>query len=640
MGDLIGVGGGDAATFVPPDEVARLLAAPGPREAVVAAFATACRLNTLGMVQLAGSGHLGSSFSSLDLVSWLHLEHLGPDDVHFSSKGHDVPGLYSVLIALGRLPWSMTTRLRRLGGLPGHPDVGTPGIPFNTGSLGMGISKAKGLIAADRLAGRDRRVVVMTGDGELQEGQVWESLASAVRDRLDRLTVVVDHNRLQSDLPLAQVSDLGDLDARFAASGWDVVRIDGHDLAAIAAAFDPAARTAGVPRVIVAETVKGAGVSFLQPGARPADERFYPFHSGALTPEAYAAARDELLARLEAAAAALGVAPLAPVALDREPVPVWPSAVTADSARPQRLVDAYARALVDVGRAHPQVVVLDADLMVDMGLVPFRDAFPDRFLECGIAEQDMLSQAGGLAAGGMLPIVHSFATFLSARPTEQTVNNASEHRRVVHVGGLAGLLPAAPGHSHQGLRDVAAFDSVEDVVVVAPSNERQVAAALADAVTRADSTYLRLCSIPVDLPHEPAALPPIGTGAVVHAADGDTVAVAYGPVMLAELVRAVTGDPALAARVTVVDLPWLNRVDDTWLARTLAGARRLVVVDDHDVRIGLGVRLAARCAELGIAVTVVRHGVDGPPACGAPGEVLAHHRLDAAGLAALLASGV
>jgi transketolase len=639
VGDLIGVGGGDAATFVPPSEVARLLAAAGPRDEVVRAFATACRLNTLGMVQLAGSGHLGSSFSSLDLVSWLHLEHLGPDDVYFSSKGHDVPGLYSVLIALGRLPWEMAVRLRRLGGLPGHPDVGTPGIPFNTGSLGMGISKAKGLIAADRLAGRDRRVVVMTGDGELQEGQVWESLASAVRDRLDRLTVVVDHNRLQSDLPLTRVSDLGDLDARFAASGWDVVRVDGHDLAAIAAAFDPASRTTGVPRVIVAETIKGAGVSFLEPDARPADERFYPFHSGALAPEAYAAARDELAARLEASAAALGVVPLVLAPLDRTDVPVWASAVTPDSARPQRLVDAYARALAGIGGTHPEVVVLDADLMVDMGLVPFRDAHPERFLECGIAEQDMLSQAGGLAAGGMLPIVHSFATFLSSRPTEQVVNNASEARRVIHVGGLAGLLPAAPGHSHQGLRDLAAFDSVEGVVVVHPSSERQVAEALADAVARPDSTYLRLSSVPVDLPHDPAPLPPIGTGAVVHAGSGDTVAIAYGPVMLAELVRAVASDAALAARVTVVDLPWLNRVDDAWLAGLLAGARRLVVVDDHDVRIGLGVRLAARCAELGLAVTVERHGVDGPPACGSPAEVLAHHGLDHRALAASLAAG-
>jgi transketolase len=238
MGDRTDVGGGDLATFVPPDAVARILAADtsdGP--ARLGAFATANRINALGMIQLAGSGHIGSSFSSLDVVSWLLGDALTTDDVYFSSKGHDVPGLYAALIGLGRLPFTQVTRLRRLGGLPGHPDVGTPGIAFNTGSLGMGVSKAKGLALADRLAGRSRRIVVLTGDGELQEGQIWESLAGAARDRLLSLTVIVDHNGLQSDLPVAQVNDLSPLDDRFRSFGWDVRRVDGHDIAALGAAF-------------------------------------------------------------------------------------------------------------------------------------------------------------------------------------------------------------------------------------------------------------------------------------------------------------------------------------------------------------------------------------------------------------------
>src|SRR5947208_11775613 len=157
------------------------------------------------MIARAGSGHIGTSFSCMDVLSWLHLEVVGPDDRYFSSKGHDAPGLYAVLIGLGRLDFEQLHRLRRLPGLPGHPDVQTtPAVVTNTGSLGMGISKAKGFALADRLAGRVGETFVLTGDGELQEGQFWESLGSAVNLGIDRITVVVDHNKLQSDTWVSQ----------------------------------------------------------------------------------------------------------------------------------------------------------------------------------------------------------------------------------------------------------------------------------------------------------------------------------------------------------------------------------------------------------------------------------------------------
>ena len=635
MGDRTDVGGGGIATFVPPDALTSILSAPGDRHDVVAAFATANRLNALGMIQLAGSGHIGSSFSSLDVMSWLFSTQLGPDDVAFSSKGHDAPGLYATLIGLGRLPFDLVTRLRRLGGLPGHPDVATPGIVFNTGSLGMGISKAKGLVLADRLAGRRRRVIVLTGDGELQEGQVWESLGGAVRDGLAELSVIVDHNGLQSDLPVRDVNDLGDLDARFRAFGWHVVRIDGHDTRALAAAL---AADVNGPRVIIAETIKSCGVSFLEPANRPADERFYPFHSGALAPDVYAAARDELADRLDAQVTALGLPAVTTVDLLRDAPAPWPAAVGGVTEGPvQRLVDAYGAAILAAAERRGDLVVLDADLMVDLALAPFRDKFPARFLECGIAEQDMVSQASGLAAGGMLPVVHSFATFLSARPMEQAVNVASERRKVGYVVALAGLVPAAPGHSHQGLQDIGAFTRA-DATVLAPSSELAVAGAVDVLLEDAGSVAIRLSSLPTSLPFPPAGLPARGTGRTLHEPTGtvDTVVLAYGPVLTGEAFRAVVGDATLAARVQLIDLPWVNAVDAEWLEAALDGVRHLVVLDDHDVRSGLGVHVAALVARAGLGVKVTLVGVEGVPECGAPGEVLAHHGLDAAALAARL----
>ena len=152
-----------------------------------------CRLNALVAVKRAGSGHLGSTFSAMDVVAFLLFEELNtaavgwdsPDrDVYFSSKGHDVPGLYAALYALGVIPRERLLRLRRLGGLDGHPDVGVPGIEANSGSLGMGISKGRGIAWAKRHLGRGGRVVVMVGDGELQEGQNYEGLQAAAHERL------------------------------------------------------------------------------------------------------------------------------------------------------------------------------------------------------------------------------------------------------------------------------------------------------------------------------------------------------------------------------------------------------------------------------------------------------------------------
>jgi transketolase len=637
MGDRTDVGGGGVATFVTPEQFALLLSSDGDRHGIVGAFATAARLNALGMIQLSGSGHIGSSFSSLDILSYLFIDGLVDDDIAFSSKGHDVPGLYAVLIGLGRLPFDLVTGLRRLGGLPGHPDISTPGIIFNTGSLGMGISKAKGLIAADRIARRERRVLVLTGDGELQEGQIWESLPGAARDAMHELTVIVDHNGLQSDLRIEQVNDLGDLPARFATFGWDVRRVDGHDSAAVAEAIE--APREG-PRVIIADTVKSRGVSFLEPSQRPAEERFYPFHSGALEPTVYAAARDELADRLDAQLATLGLAPAQTIDLPRRDLIAWPVPTAEERDAPQaerppeRLVAAYGRALLEAAGKYEDLVVLDADLMVDLELAPLRDAFPERFLECGIAEQDMVSQASGLAAGGMLPVVHSFATFLSARPMEQAVNAASEQRKIAYVGALAGILPASPGHSHQGLQDIGAFDRV-GATSVAPSSELAVADAVRFMCEDSNTVHLRLCSLPTPLPFEPQPLPRLGTGNIVHEAlDASILVLGYGPVLLGEAVRGVRADQSLIGEVRIIDLPWVNSVEIAWLRSELEGIRHLVVLDDHDIRSGLGIRLSSLVAQHDLGVSVTLLGVDGKPECGSPAEVLAHHGLDAASIAA------
>ena len=596
-----------------------------------AAFADACRLNVLYMIARAGSGHIGTSFSSIDVVSWLHLEVLREDDRYFSSKGHDAPGLYSVLIALGRLPFEKLDRLRRLGGLPGHPDVlSTPEVVTNTGSLGMGISKAKGFVLADRLVGRSGRVFVLTGDGELQEGQFWESLSSAANRVLSEITVIVDHNKIQSDTWVADVSDLGELESKVRSFGWAVGRCDGNDPADLARGLADLEREAGDrPRLLVADTVKGAGVSFMEPhGLPPGGDELYAYHSGAPSPDEYERAVAEIVERLGRRLEDLG----------QEPVRLQDAAAPGRSApvRTQKLVPAYGEALADLADSEPRLVALDADLLLDTGLVPFRERHPERFFECGIAEQDMVSQAGAMALSGLIPAVHSFGCFLSTRPNEQIYNQCTEGTKVIYAGSLVGLAPGGPGHSHQSVRDISALGAMPGMALVEPCSEHEARLCVEWAVREAPGpVYIRLVSVPWELGFEPPTPERLvlGRGEVVRPG-ADAVIVGAGPVALSQSYAAAELLAERGVECTVVDLPWLRDVDGAWLAELADGAP-IFCVDNHYLTGGQGDAVASALATQAVApVGLVRKiGVDRVPVCGTNDEVLRAHDLDADGIA-------
>jgi transketolase len=385
------------------------------------------------------------------------------------------------------------------------------------------------------------------------------------------------------------------------------------------------------PKVVIADTVKGKGVSFMESTALDPGEKFYRYHSGAPDDAAYARGVEELLAAANVMLARAGAAPLAVATMTR-PDRVVP-------AGPERLVTAYARALVAHAERDPRIVALDADLVLDTGLIPFADRFPDRFVECGIAEQDMVSQAGGLALAGMLPVVHSFACFLSTRPNEQIYTNATERRKIVYVGSLAGLLPGGPGHSHQSVRDISALSAVPGLELIQPASEDEVAQAVTYCLeTTKSSCYLRLVSIPCRVPYRLPTGYRLERGRGVALTEGDdAVLFGYGPVMLAQAYEAAG---LLRERhrfgLRVVNLPWLNLVDAAWLAAETHGIRDIFTLDDHYVQGGQGEMLGAHLAELGPApgTRLRRIGVRSIPACGQNDEVLRAHRLDAESLAA------
>jgi transketolase len=634
--------------LIPRAELERVAGGVADPDARLSTLADMCRVNALVAVKQAGSGHIGSSFSAMDVVVFLLFEALNtarlgwehPDrDVYFSSKGHDVPGLYAALFALGIVPRERLLRLRRLGGLDGHPDVGVPGIEANSGSLGMGISKGRGIAWAKRHLGRGGRVVVLVGDGELQEGQNYEGLQAAAHEALAGLTVVVDRNELQSDKRTAEILSLGDLESRFRAFGWHVESCDGHDVSALRAAFGAIGAVDDRPQVVVAHTIKGKGVSFMEhPVALSEGGGTYRWHAGAPDDDAFERAFTELVGRVDERLAELGLAPLELEPVDAvgdrragslEGEPESGAGRARSSTTDEYVVDAYGDELVRLGLEREDLVVLDADLASDCRIRAFELAYPERFVECGIAEQDMVSTAAGLARHGLLPVVNSFASFLAARANEQIYNQASEGSKVVYALHYAGLIPAGPGKSHQSVRDISLLAALPATTVVQPGSSEEARALLRWAVMEAEGNVaVRLAIGPSPRRLELPGLVSPGRGHVLRDG-GDALLLAYGPVMLNEALTAAEQLDGHGIGLAVVAMPWLNRFEGGWLDDVLGSHEQVFVLEDHSPVGGLADALRRHQP----GRSIVAFGVDGWPACGTPLEALRHHGLDGRSLA-------
>ena len=629
--------------LIPNKEFKRVHAADVDKYVKLQLLADMCRANTIATVKRAGSGHLGSSFSSLDIVTALYFTEMNitevgishPDrDIYFSSKGHDAPGHYSVLYALGIISEEQFINLRRHGGTLGHPDVSILGIEANSGSLGMGISKAKGMAWAKNANKAGGRVIVMTGDGELQEGQIWESLQTAAHQKINSLTVIVDFNKFQSDKALKHIIDLGDLESKFKVFGWHVERCDGHDFAALEQVFSKLKGIADKPKVLIADTVKGKGISFMESPTELPDENFlYKWHAGAPDDDAFEAGYGELTESINNRLQSVGLEALTSEVIEtREKNRVK----LKDTA--ERVVNAYGEALVELGAERKDMVVLDADLSADCGLRLFENAFPQRFIESGIAEQDMVSTAGGLALQGLLPVVNSFGVFLASRANEQIYNNATEKTKIIYVCHYAGLIPAGPGKSHQSVRDISLFGALPNVIAIEPANAIETKQALKWCVNEAtQSCMMRLAISPsprtISLPRDYQFV--LGEGSVIL--DGqDAVLFAYGPVMLNEAIVAAETLRKQDLSLKVVNLPWLNRIDEDWFRELVAAFETVFILDNHSQFGGLGDQVLNTAQKLdGLrAKRYIKFAIIDYPACGRPQEVLAYHKLDGKSIAA------
>lgn len=431
----------------------------------------------------AGSGHAGGTLSIMDITAalYLHAAHHDPSNPDWPdrdriiwSAGHKAPSLYLGLGMAGFYPLEDVVTLRKLGSpFQGHPHcLKLPGVEVSTGSLGQGLSIAVGMALAARLDGKDHKVFCLMGDGEQQEGQVWEAVMEARHYHLDNLIAVIDCNRLQIDGWVHDVMQVEPLADKYASFGWKVQRVNGHDMGELVNAFNEARKLEGKPVVILADTVKGKGVSFMEDQAG--------WHGKAPN-------RKEL----DLALRDLGLADTLPVEalLDRANIfqaeatrnleakfPQfsrnywWNSSETMKVAmEPTR--KGLGQSLAANG-GDERVVCLGLDISGSITISEFHAGKPERakrWFSMGIAEQSATSAAAGLAREGKLPVVGSYATFSAARNLDQIrVSICYPNLNVLIVGAHAGVSVGPDGATHQALEDLFAMMGLPNMSVVVP----------------------------------------------------------------------------------------------------------------------------------------------------------------------------
>jgi len=431
----------------------------------------------------AGSGHAGGTLSIMDIAAALYLRAANHDPQNASwpdrdrilwSAGHKAPALYVSLGAAGYFALGDVVTLRKLGSpFQGHPHwLKLPGVEVSTGSLGQGLSVAVGMAMAARLDGRQNKVYCLMGDGEQQEGEVWEAAMEAGHHRLDNIIGVVDCNRLQIDGWVKDVMHVEPLAAKYAAFGWEVMRIDGHNMNEIVDAFDQARAVKDRPVVILADTIKGKGVSFMedQPG----------WHGKAPNREELAKALAELkLAERIAVDDLLAGAKQWQTEATRKleaSIPkfsrnYWWNAAETMRVKMEPTRRGFGNALAEYG-GDERIVCLGLDISGSINIADFCAGKPERarrWISMGIAEQSATAAAAGLAREGKLPVLGSYATFSAARNLDQLrVSVCYSNLNVLVAGAHAGVSVGPDGATHQALEDLFAMMGLPNMSVVAP----------------------------------------------------------------------------------------------------------------------------------------------------------------------------
>lgn len=571
----------------------------------------------------AGSGHPTSSLSAVEVMAVLLFGGIFRFDVGtptrrdndrlIFSKGHASPLFYALWAVAGQIPVKDIETFRDFSSyLEGHPTPVFQLTEAATGSLGQGLSIGFGMaLNAKYLDRTDSAVYVLLGDGEMAEGSVWEAIQLAAHYKLDNLIGIIDVNRLGQCGPTMYAHDLDSYAARIAAFGWKTIIVrDGHDCGEIVAAYAAAQKTKGRPVMIIAKTVKGKGVSFLE------DQNGW--HGKALSGTEYARAVEELgdgdfSARGEMDMPSPCSNKQQEKDNEKQTIRNKEYARVGSYKIGDRVAtrDAYGAALVALGAQREDVIVLDAETSNATRAEAFGKKYPERFFEMFIAEQNMVGAAVGLARRGKHPFVSTFAAFLM-RAADQIRMARYSAAAITFVGSHAGVSIGEDGASQMGLEDLAFFRTILNSVVFYPSDAIAMEKAVMICAKYDGISYIRSTRAQTSVLYDNNDAFTIGGSKTLRASDHDVCTIVAAGITLHEALRAYDLLAKENITVRVIDLYSIKPIDEKTLQKASEETMAIIVVEDHyaeggiaeAVRTALGVHA---CCVHSLAVRKMPH---------------------------------
>jgi len=586
-------------------------------------IAARLRIASIRATSTAGSGHPTSCCSAAEIMAALFFGQMRFDpknpshednDRFVLSKGHAAPVLYAAWAEAGVIDSAQLASLRRIDSdLEGHPTPRLPFVDVATGSLGQGICAAIGIALNARRIKSLYRTYALLGDGESAEGSVWEAAQTATRFGLDNLCAIIDVNGLGQSQVTQYGHDMAAYEHRWRAFGWNAIVVDGHDLAALLDAFEEAAQTTGRPSMVLARTLKGKGISFV--------EGRDGWHGKPLKGDDLERAVRELEGQIGPEA----TNPAIPAPPSREVHKTLPEVgpVQLPDYEMGRMVatrEAYGAVLAALGTADPRVVVLDADVKNSTFSDAFEQLHPDRFYQTYIAEQVMVGAALGLASRGAIPFPSTFACFLT-RAADFIRMGGIGNANVKLAGSHAGVSIGEDGPSQMALEDLGMMRAVPGCVVLYPCDGVSAAKLVIAAATHNGMTYMRTSRPKTPVIYAASEEFTIGGSKVLRESAADIATVVGAGVTVFEALAAHDDLREEGVNVRVIDAYSVQPIDESTLVRSaLATGGHLITVEDHYAPGGLGDAVSDAVAPYGI--TVERLAVREVPRSGPSAELL------------------
>ena len=580
-------------------------------------FTKSCRRSIVEMTMNSQSGHPGGSCSIIDYLALLYcfiISQTGEDVV--VSNGHVSPAVYTILGHMGYIPLEEVVRdFRKKGSVyEGHITRHVRGVTYGTGPLGIGVSVASGFAIAEKIGGRNRRVFGLLGDGESEEGQVYEMMHFANKYKLDNLTLFMDYNRVQLTGSLEKIMPIYP-HATWESAGWNVIDVDGHDYAAMWDAVGKSYKS-DKPTILIGKTIMGKGVTFMEPDGQAFKSTW---HGVAPKPEVAQAELDGPLKLSDEEKTTVEdfkkmvkdqpdepehIDPLTPMPDVKTGKPLISPAGTKTDCR-----GAYGKALLDLAKLNPQILASTADLGGSVKTSVMQKEFPERVLEVGIAEQHMVSMGGGLSLHGYIPFVSTFGAFITSRAKDQARVNDINRTNVKMVATHCGLSVGEDGPTHQAIDDMGSMLGFFNTLVLEPSDANHCDHIIRYIASHYGNFYVRMGRHKFEVILKEDGTPfydenhrfEYGKADVLR--EGNDVTVVAGGSMVSIAIQ-VADKLKGEKNVEVIAVSSMKDIDLDALLPSLEKTGKLITIEDHNPYSGLASQVNSVIAQEGLSVVI------------------------------------